>query len=85
MDADHLKHSISSRKPLTHEDLDFYELYLWERYLHEGFSFKILLVMAQLDSQLFSQLSGLVLLDVHDGIEHLSTSCRSGQKIEPGR
>ena len=57
VEGDHLEHSVSGWEPSTHESL------------HEWFSFEVLLVVGKLDSELLNKSGGLVLLDVHDGVE----------------
>ena len=61
MDTDHEEEGLASGQPCPHDDL------------HQGLSLllEIIDLHLGLDAQLVEQLVGLILLEVHDGVEHL--------------
>lgn len=60
VDGDHLQKSFSSGEPATHHSLQ------------ERLALLVLVLRIQLDIQLLDQFSGFLLLEVHDGVEHLA-------------
>ena len=59
VDGYHLKKSITSWQPVAHDGL------------HQGLSLLVLVLVGDLDLELFHQLGGLVLFELHDGVKHL--------------